>query len=432
MTAEIFEFVLVILLIAGNGYFAMAELAVLSARKLKLRELAEKDKNGNAALDLREDSSQFLSTVQIGITLVGVASGAIGGATLANKLAEWMAGWPLIAPYSESLSVVFVILGISYLSLVFGELVPKQIALSNPEQFAMFVAPVMQWISKWFAPVTKFLSWSTNLITRLVGIDTQAEPEVSVEELRLMIDEGRVLGVLAPKEETMLEQVLRFDDARIEAIITPRPEIKWIDIHFSQDEIKEFLLNVSYDKFPVAETDLDNILGVVYTSDLLSQYLRFGEIDLHAALNPAVFAPEGNDLLDTLELMQKNHTDIIFVLNEYGGVDGMVTGKDMLEVIVGDLPEMDEVYDPKILRRADGSMLLDGMLFIDEFLELTGIEIEIEERARVQTLAGFVIQYLGAIPNTGDTFEVFDYKFEIMDMDNNRIDKILVQKDESE
>lgn len=428
MAPEIFEFILIIVLIAGNGFFALAELAVLSAKKMKLRDLAEKQSAGEAALDLSENSSQFLSTVQIGITLVGVASGAIGGATLSTVIADMMRNLPVIGQYAESISVLLVIFVITYLSLVFGELVPKQIALSDPERFAMFVAPVMQRFSKWFAPITKILSKSTEFVARLFGIDTESQSEISLEELRLMIDEGRMSGILEPREEIMLEQVLRFDDARIEAIITPRPEIAWLDIDSTQEEIKEFLHNVRHDKIPVAKKDLDQILGMVYTHELLLQYIKSGQFDLHNALTPAIFAPEGYDLLETLELMQKQHADMVFVLNEFGGVDGMVTTKDVLEVIVGDLPEPDESFDPKIVHRPDGSLLLDGMLLIDVFLELLEIEIEDEEKRHVQTLAGLIIQNLGMIPNTGDRFQLFGYQFEILDMDNNRIDKILVQK----
>ena len=428
MAGEIFEVVLILVLILLNGYFALSELAVLSAKKLKLRELAEKSGQGQAALELGENSSQFLSTVQIGITLVGVASGTIGGATIAKVLAKFFEAIPFLSRFADSISVFIVILTISYLSLVLGELVPKQIALSNPERYAMMVAPVMQKISKWLAPASSFLSGSTNFVTRLLGIDTDSSPEISVEELRLMIDEGRNLGILEPKEEIMLEQVLRFDDSRIESLITPRTEVTKIDIHATQKEIKDVLVSMRYEKIPVVDSDLDHTQGVVYTQDLLSQYLKLGKFDLEAVLSPAVFAPEGFDLLDTLELMQQNRTDIVFVLNEFGGVDGIVTSKDILEVIVGDMPEIDEHFDPKIVRRGDGSYLLDGMLSVEVFQELLHIEIEADEKSRVQTLAGFVIHHLGKIPSTGDQFEDYGYKFEVIDMDQRRIDKILVTK----
>lgn len=428
MAVQIFELIFILVLILANGYFALSELAVLSAKKLKLREMAEKSRQGRAALELGENSSQFLSTVQIGITLVGVASGAIGGATIASNLAKFFARVPFLAGFADSLSVFIVIVMISYLSLVLGELVPKQIALSNPERYAMMVAPVMQRMSKWLAPVSKILSSSTNFVTHLLGIDQDDSPEISVEELRLMIDEGRNLGILAPSEEVMLEQVLRFDDARIESLVTPRREIVRIDVHASQNKIRKKLLSTRFEKIPIVDGDLDNILGVVYSQDLLSQYLKTGVFDLKTILTPAVFIPDGWDLLEALDLMRRNRTDVVFVLNEFGGVDGMVTSKDILEAIVGDMPELDESFDPKIVKREDGSYLLDGMLSVEIFQELLNVEFETDERSRVQTLAGVVIHHLGAIPNTGDRFELFGYQFEIIDMDHHRIDKLLVEK----
>lgn len=425
---QVLEFLFVLLLIAINGYFALAELAVLSAKKLKLQEIAKSNEKGQAVLELSEKPGRFLSSVQIGITLVGVASGAVGGATLADSLKEILQDIPFIGQYADSLSVFIVILVISYLSLVFGELVPKQIALSNPERYAVAVGPVMHRFALWFAPAIKLFSASSNLVTRLLGIDTSRQPEVSVEELRLMIDEGSISGIIEPNEEIMLEQVLRFNEARIEAIVTPRTDILWIDIHATPAEIKDILISVRHDKLPVAEDDIDNVLGMVYTNDLLAQLLESGEIDLRAALNPAVFVSESMDLLEALELMRRKHSDMIFVLNEFGGVDGMVTTKDILEVIVGDLPEADESFDPKIVRREDGSYLLDGALLLDNFLELFDIDFEGNVKRQAQTLAGFIITQLGEIPSTGDKFQMYGYEFEIVDMDKNRIDKILVYK----
>ena len=334
----------------------------------------------------------------------------------------------MIGVYAESIGVIVAILAITYLSLVIGELVPKQIALSNPERFAMLVAPSMQTISKVFSPISRLLSFSTSLVLNLIGIDTTRQPEVSVEELRLMIDAGAITGVFEPMEETMLEQVLRFDDANIKPLMTPRAEIAWLDIHTSQEEIKDFLINFSYEKIPVADTDLDQILGMVYVRELLSQHLQNGHFDLHATLNPAVLVPEGFDLLQVLEHMRKHRTGLVFVLDEYGGVDGMVTTKDILEMIVGDLPESDELYDPQIVQRPDGSWLLDGMLMIEVFSEIMNIDLDDLKKSQVETLGGFVITKLGKIPHTGDSFHAYGYNIEVVDMDHNRVDKVLVKK----
>jgi putative hemolysin len=359
---------------------------------------------------------------------VGVASGTIGGATIALTLAKLFRNLPAIEPYAESIAVVIVILTITYLALVIGELVPKQIALSNPNRFAKLVAPFMQTLSSLFSPVTKLLNLSTNFIIKLLGIDTNRQPDVSVEELRLMIDEGAVTGVLEPLEETMLEQVLRFDDAPIKALITSRAELDWLDINASQEEIRNFLITVSHEKIPIADSDLDQILGMVYVNELLSQHLQNNYFDLRATLNPPVLVPEDFDLLNTLEHMKKNRTDVVFVRNAFGGVDGMVTTKDILEVIVGDLPEPDEFYDPRIVRRPDGSWIMDGMLLIEVFSEVLDIDLDEIMQSHIQTLGGFVITKLGKIPRTGDSFHIYGYDFEVVDMDQNRVDKVLISK----
>ena len=429
MSTELLELLLILILISMNGFFALAEFAILSVKKLRVQQQAARgDGHAQTTLQLLEQPGRFLSTVQIGITLVGVASGTIGGATIAFTLANLFNRIPVIEPYAESIAVIIVILLISYLSLVIGELVPKQIALSNPNRFAKAVAPTMRVLSRLFSPVTKLLNLSSGLLIKLLGIDTSRQPDVSVEELRLMINEGAVTGVLEPLEETMLEQVLRFDDANIKALITPRAEIKWLDIQASQEEIKEFLIHVRYEKIPVADSDLDQILGMVYANDLVAQHLKTDQFDLRAALNPAVFAPEGIDLLDTIAKMKENRTGLVFVLNEFGGIDGIVTSKDFLEVIVGDLPEADEVYDPHIVERPDGSWLMDGMLLIEMVSETLGINLKELEQSRIQTLAGFVITTLGKIPHTGDSFQAYGYDFEVVDMDRNRVDKLLVKK----
>ncbi len=429
MSIELLHLFLILTLISINGFFALAELAILSTNKLSLQEQANQGNlRAQTTLELTKQSGRFLSTVQIGITMVGVASGAIGGATIANTLANGLRDLPVIGGYAESIGVIAAILTITYLSLVIGELVPKQIALSNPERFAMLVAPIMQTVSKVFSPIAKLLSLSTNFVLKLIGVDTTRQSEVSVEELRLMIDAGAVTGVLEPIEETMLEQVLRFDDTRIKPLMTPRSDIAWLDIHTSQEAIKEFLINISYEKIPVADTNLDQILGMVYAHELLSQHLQNGHFDLHATLIPAVIVPEGFDLLQVLEHMRKHRTDLVFVLNEYGGVDGMVTTKDILEMIVGDLPESDELYDPHIVQRPDGSWLLDGMLTIEVFSEIMNIDLDDLEKSQVETLSGFVNTKLGKIPHTGDSFHAYGYYIEVVDMDRNRVDKVLVKK----
>ncbi|MGD8454819.1 MAG: hemolysin family protein [Anaerolineales bacterium] len=429
MNKEFLELLLILVLISLNGFFALAELALLSVKKLRLQQqAAHGDARAQTTMELARNSSGFLSTVQIGITLVGVASGTIGGATIALTLTRLFSNLPAVEPYAESIAVIIVILIITYFSLVIGELVPKQIALSNPNRFAKLVAPFMQKLSKLFSPVIKLLDLSTNVIIKLLGIDTTRQPAVSIKELRLMIDEGVNIGVLKPLEETMLEQVLRFDDTPIKAVITPRPELDWLDIHASQEEIKEFLITVGHEKIPIADSDLDHILGMVYVQELLSQYLQNNSFDLRDALNPPVLVPESFDLLNTMKHMKNNRSDVVFVHNEFGGIDGMVATKDILEVIVGDLPEADEFYDPLIVQRPDGSWIIDGMLLIEVLSELLDINLNKIMQSHIQTLGGFVITKLGKIPQTGDSFRIFGYAFEVVDMDQNRVDKVMISK----
>lgn len=427
------QIALILVLISLNGFFALAELAILSAKKLRLQELADQgDERAKTSLALLEESTSFLSNVQIGITLVGVASGTIGGATIAAGLTNAIQDFPLIGAYADSIAIAIVILVITLLSLIIGELVPKRIALSNPERFALLVAPSIKWLSKIFSPISNLLSRTTDSIIEWIGIDTANQPEVSLEELRLMIDAGASSGILEPLEETMLEQVLRFNNLGIKTLSTPRTEIASLDANASQEEIKEFLIHTNFEKIPVTDGDLDHILGLVYIQKLLSKYLQTGEFNLCESLIPAVLVPENMTLLQTLEQMRKSHTNLVFVLNEYGGVDGLVSTKDILEAIAGDLPEPDEQYDPQIVQRPDGSWLLDGMLMIEVFSELIKVDLEKIKNNHIKTLAGFVITKLKKIPRTGDRFHAYGYDIEVVDMDNNRVDKVLVKREINE
>ena len=420
---------LILILILINAYFALSELAVLSAKKLHLQEKANQgSEHARKTLDLVGESTTFLSNVQIGITLVGVASGTIGGATIASSFTEYIKLFPMVGKFADSISITLVILTITILSLIIGELVPKRIAISNPERFALMVAPSIDFISRVFSPISKFVSGTTDVFIRLIGIDTSDKPDISLDELRLMIDAGASSGVLAPIEEMMLEQVLRFNNIRIETLLTPRQNVNWLNVNATQEEIKEFLKLSNFEKIPVADGDLDNILGVVYIQKLFSDYLQYSKFNLKEALSPPVLVPESITLLQTLEYMRKNQTNIVFVLNEYGGIDGLVSTKDILEAITGDMPEIDEHYDPQIVQLPDGSWLLDGMLMIEVFSDLIKVDLDQIKQNQVMTLAGFVLNQLKKIPQTGDGFQAFGYDFQVVDMDNNRIDKILIKE----
>lgn len=422
------EFIILLLLIGLNGVLAMSEIAVVSARKVRLHHRAEMgDKQARAALDLANAPGPFLSTVQVGITLVGILAGAFGGATIAESLEARLVGIALIAPYAEAVSVAIVVIVITYLSLVVGELAPKQFGLNNAERVAASVAPVMTWLARLASPLVKILSFSTDALLRLLGIKHIPDSGVTEEEIKLLIGQGTKAGVFEQVEQDMVEKVFRMGDQRVEALITPRAEIEWLDTEDDPEEVRRVIIESEYDQYPVAEGSLDNILGVVYASNLLSQLLGGHALDLRANLEPALFVPESMPIFKALERFKEMGTSVAFAINEYGGVDGMVTSRDLLEAIVGEIPDLDEPYDPDIVQREDGSWLMDGMVAVDEFMELTSVrDMPGLDDGLYQTLGGFVMTVLGKVPISGEHFLWENYRFEVMDMDGNRVDKVLV------
>ena len=423
------EILLLFLLILANGVLALAEMAIVSARKTRLQQRAEEGSaNAHSALDLAENSNRFLSTVQIGITLIGILSGAFGGATLAEKLTPALAQVVWLAPYAEAISVTLIVILTTYLSLVLGELVPKRLALTNPERMAMAVAPLMRLLQKLTSPFARLLTWSGDLALRILGVHASSEPPVTEEEVKQMIEEGTQVGVFEPTEQQMVERVFRLDDRVVGALMTPRPEVDWLDPDDSPKELLSKLTTSAYSVFPVAQDGLDNILGLVRAKDLLSQSLACKPLDLRAVLQPALFVPENITGLELLERFKETHAEIALVIDEYGGFQGVVTMDDVLEAIVGDIPSPQEAAQPEAVRREDGSWLMDGSLSIDEFMELLGIErMPDGEEGRYQTLGGFVMAFLGRIPTAGDHFEWSELHIEVVDMDSMRVDKVLVK-----
>ena len=422
------EVSIIILLALLNGLFAMAELAVVSARKLRLVTLAEQGKKrARDVLNLLQESEIFLSTVQIGITLVGVGSGVFGGATLSRHIADGLRRITVLEPYAESLSVGIVVLIITYLTLVLGELVPKQIALSNPERYAMLVARPLQWLSRLMRPLVRLLSFSTKTVISLTGIDLTPEPELTEADIRETIDQASLSGLVTRKEETMLEGVLNLSQMRIETLITPRAQVVWLDQYDTEENIRKAISENHYERYPVAKDSFDQVIGVVSANNLLEQQLHAGRFDLTAILEPPVFVPDSIDAFTAMTRMQQQATGIIFVLNEFGGVDGIVTGKDFLETIAGDMPEYGDTFDPQVTIREDGSMLLAGMLPLSNFLDLVdNTKLYESLQNRYQTLGGLIMGELGYIPKTGELLEWQGVKLEVVDMDGKRVDKVLV------
>lgn len=431
MGSSLLEFSILLILILLNGLLAMSEISVVSARKARLQQRAEEgDSGAAAALELANSPGRFLSTVQIGITLVGIFAGAFGGATLAGPLGESLARIPFLRPYSNAISVAAVVLLITYLSLVLGELAPKQIGLNNSEKIASRVAPLMKVLARIASPVVSFLTFSTELILRLLGIRQSSEPQVTEEEVRILIAQGAETGVFEPIEQEMVRHVFRLSDRRVNSLMTPRPEIIWLDVEDSPEEIRNNVIASGHSHLPVAAGDLDHLLGYVRVTDLMVQCVEGRSMDIQSALQPALFIPENMPAFDVLERLKETGSQIAFAIDEYGGIQGLVTLRDILEAIVGDIPEADEDEDPDIVRREDGSWLIDGMLPIEEFRELFDLEeLPGEEEHYYQTLGGFVMTMLGRIPSPSDNFEWGNLRIEVIDMDGNRIDKLLVEQE---
>ncbi|MBD1804354.1 HlyC/CorC family transporter [Microcoleus sp. FACHB-SPT15] len=424
------EIFFLLLLIILNGVFSMSEMAVVSARKVRLQQLSNQGNvKARNALKLAESPNQFFSTVQIGITLIGTLAGAFGGATLAEKLATQLKLIPIafFAANSNAIALFIVVLIITYLSLVIGELVPKRLALNNPEQIAVGVASPMRFLAKIAAPAVHLLSYSTDLVLRLLGIGPSREPEVTEEEIKILIEQGTEAGTFEEAEQEMLNRVFRLGDRRVSAMMTPRPDIVWLDLDDPAQINRQVIIDNSHSQFPVCQGELDNVLGVIHVNDLLSRCLNNQPLDLTSTLRRPLYVPEGTPGLKILELFKQSGTHIAMVVDEYGVLQGLVTLNDILEEIVGDLPSVDQIDEPQAVQRDDGSWLVDGMLPVEEFFELFEIEeLPREQRGNYHTMGGFVVTHLGRIPIATDHFEWRGMRFEVMDMDGNRVDKLLI------
>lgn len=430
MSTVVLELLLILVLTLINGVLAMAEMALVSARKVRLQQRAEAgDSGAKAALALASSPSNFLSTIQIGITLVGILAGAVGGGTITTELSQQLSGIPGMATYAAGLSVGIVVLGITFLSLVVGELAPKRLALNDAERIAATLAPLMQLLSVATAPVVRLLSHSTDLILWFFGSKLTEEPAVTEEDVRTLLEQGAQVGVFEPLEEEIMDQVFRLSDRTVSALLTPRTDIVWLDVHDSAAEITRKVLASGFSFFPVAQDDLDHVIGLVSAKALLAQSLTGQPLDINSALQPALFIPQSTPALIIVEQLKQTHAHVALVIDEYGGLEGLVTLDDVLEAIVGNIPAAGEQLKSAVVQREDGSWLVDGMLRIDEFQMLFEIKVlppVVEEH--YQTVGGFVMAMLGRIPDPGDHFVWQGYRMEVMDMDGRRVDKILVMR----
>ena len=422
------EILFVLLLILCNGIFSGSEIAVVAARKVRLQQLVNKgSRPARVALRLAETPNDFLSTVQIGITLIGILSGAVGGATLAKHLKPVLDGIEALQPYSEGVSVTLVVVMITYLSLVIGELVPKRLALANPEQIACRFAPAMRALSRLSSPVVHLLSASTDALLRFLNVEVSTEPEITEEEIKALIRQGADSGVFEESEHDMVQRVLRLGDRAIRTMMTPRTEICWLVLEDSLEENLAEVRESNHSRFPVAQGSLDNCIGIVRVRSLLTAHMGSEPINLSALCQAPLHVAESTLSLNVLEEFKRTGIHIALVTDEFGGVEGLVTLNDLMEGIVGDLPALEDEDEPSLVTRQDGSWLVNGSLDINEFDARIGTRpIGSIDQNIYHTLAGFVIHSLKRIPTASDYFDWHGYRFEVMDMDGNRIDKILV------
>ncbi len=416
------EIILIFILILVNAFLAMSEAALVASRKARLQQQAsEGNKSSAQALKLIEDPNIFLSTVQIGITLIGVMAGAVGGATIAESLAKVLQNIPYIGEYSTTIALGIVVICITILTIWLGELVPKRLGLNNPEKIAQIVAGPMLFLSNVFSPFIKLMSGATNFVLRLIGIDPSSEPPVTEEEIHLLIDQGTQAGVFQEAEQDMVEGIFSLGDSRVYSLMTPRTELVWLDITDSIEEIRQKIAECSFSRFPVRQDSLDTIVGIVKSRDLLVESLSGKDIDLKTLLKPAFFIPETMFASRALELFKEKNTELLLVVDEFGGLQGLLTINDILEEIVGAM----EFEEPQATQRQDGSWLLDGMLEVDEFKELFDFKT-LPHEDEYETLSGFMMTSLGRVPQAADNFEWNGFRFEVMDMDGRRVDKVLV------
>jgi putative hemolysin len=428
------EIILIVLLVIANGLFAMSEMALVASRKARLKQRAKDgDAGAKAALALAEAPSDLLATAQIGITLVGVLAGAFGGATIAEALEAWLKTFPAVASFAHGLALFIVVAAITLLSILFGELVPKRLALAHAEGIASFTARPMRLLSKLCTPIVRVLGKSTDAFVKVLGIKPGNEPAVTDDEVRHLLDQGIRAGNFEFVERAMVDNLFKLSDRRVGSILTPRQDLSWLDVSDSQDEIHRKISADNHARYIVADGDLDHVIGVVRVRDLLKKSLVGARVDLKAAVQKPVYVPETLPALKLLEMFKRKRQHMALVLDEYGGLQGIVTLGDVLESILGDIPDHGESSEPEAVQRDDGSWLLDGGMDVEKVRSLLHLpELTDDERQSFSTLAGFVMYHLGRVPAIGDHFEFEGARFEVVDLDGRRIDRVLAERKRKE
>jgi putative hemolysin len=425
------EILIILVLVLVNGIFAMSELAIVSARRSRLQAEQRRGSEGAAAaLALAEDPHRFLPTVQVGITMVGVLAGAFGGARLGAKLGEVLATVPGMAPYANEIAFALVVLLITYLSLILGELVPKQLALRHPERIASLVARPLSGLARISGPVVWLLGRSSTLVLRALGATRSVDQGVTEEEVKAVVAEGAQAGALETEERHMIERVLRLADKPVRALMTPRPEVAWIDQADTPEMVAERLRAETVTRFVVSDGRVDNVVGLVIAKDLLDQLLRGETLSLAAALRQPMVLPDTLSALDAMERLKGDRLGLALVMDEYGSFEGVVTASDLLEAIIGELEPAPPPGAAEAVTRHDGSLLLDGMLPSDELRARLDLP-QLPAAGTYHTVAGLMLALLKRVPKEGDRIAWAGWRFEIVDMDGRRVDKVLAVRDET-
>ncbi|MGZ8157068.1 MAG: hemolysin family protein [Burkholderiales bacterium] len=425
------ELLVLLFLFLVNGFFSMSEMAVVSSRKARLQQLFDEGHAGSGtALQLANNPSYFLSTIQVGITLIGITSGAFGEATLAADVSDWFSQWEVLAPRADAIAVTLVIAAITMGSLLIGELVPKRLALLNPEAVASWVARPMSWLSAIVHPVVRALSFMTDLILRLLGRRAVAAPPVTEEEIRVLMAQGTEAGVFEAHEHQLVSRVFRMDDLRTAAVMTPRTDIVYLNLEEAPDALLARIAESPHARFPVTRGDLDNIEGVIEAKALLVDLVRGEPLQLEKRLVKPLYIPETLTVTEVLASFKKHRSRMALIVNEYGELQGLVTMNDIMQALVGDIGTVDEAEESDIVRREDGSWLIDGGVTVDRFKDALEVEETLpeEDTGSYNTLGGFAMLQLGRVPQIADSFEWGGLRFEVVDMDRNRVDKLLVAR----
>jgi len=423
------DILIIFILILVNGFFSLSEMSLVSSQKARLLAKAKKGKKSyKRALAAKEEPGRFLSTIQIGITLIGILAGAFGGSTLTEPLRKMVIKIPILIPYAEGIAVAIVVIGITYFSIVLGELVPKQVALSKPESIASFVVPILDAIAHIFKPLVGFLSISTSILLKIFHIREAPRHTMTEEELHIALQEGQQSGIVKESERFMVEGIFYLGDRPVKTFMTYRSDVAWLNSTVDLLNLKPMLLEPDSPKYyPVCHETPDEVVGIVSKEDLLTQILLDSKKPLKSIIKKPILVPETMSALKAFDVFKREQVEYILVMDEYGGFSGTLSIQDLVEEIIGEISRPDRDMEDIILRE-DGSYLIGGAVNIDEAAELLGFGSLIKDHHEFNTLAGFILEIAGEIPKTGTTYTWNGYTFEIVDMDGNRIDKVIVQK----